>query len=344
WAYTNKFLGWFVLMAYAARGALIAHLVREGYPLLVAPMVATACSIVALELIGRALFLANVPYAFQFMTTPLSGFSQNRNSFGFAVLICICCLLADRKSRRVVPLGILIGAEWFVGSRAIFGALPLVFAVAGFNRAVTFPDMAKILAVAMMVVLSVALVPVVNSFAAIAIAALSGAEVSWPQLVLDRMGPDMSAVESNVERLQSIVGGLHLFAAHPLFGAGLGAYFEQMRAAGHAVVIHSVPVWLLAEMGLVGFLVFLVSAMRLFFTQWGQAASDRGALLIVLILVAFGVVSLAHEILYQRIFWLVLGAALVAGSAPILERKCADGVAGEGESEAAGQLQTAMPR
>ncbi|MGN6460765.1 MAG: lysylphosphatidylglycerol synthase transmembrane domain-containing protein, partial [Pseudolabrys sp.] len=42
WAFTNKFLGWFVLLAYAATGALIAHQVKEGHALLVATMVATS--------------------------------------------------------------------------------------------------------------------------------------------------------------------------------------------------------------------------------------------------------------------------------------------------------------
>lgn len=345
WAFTNKFLGWFVLLAYAATGALIAGQVRDGRGLLVAVMVATACSIVVLDLSARALFLANVPHALEFMTLPLSGFSQNRNSFGFALLICICCLLAGYKSQRVVPLGVLVGAVWFAGSRAIFGALPLVFVTAGFCRAITLKDAAKILAVAVLVISAVALVPFFISLATIATAALSGSGGALPHVMLGRMVPDISAAESNIERIQSIIGGLHLFMSNPLFGAGLGAYFEQTRAAGHAVVIHSVPVWLLAEMGILGFMVFFISAVRLFFTQWRRSTSDRCALLIVLILVAFGVVSLAHEILYQRIFWLVLGAALVVESAPILtRRRDEDESADDGENGMAGQLQGAVPR
>lgn len=312
WAFVNKFLGWFVLLAYGATGALIVSQVRDGQALLVATLAATACAIITLELAARVFFLANVPEALAFMTSQLSGFSQNRNSFGFALLICICCLLADGRKLRLAPLSLLLAAEWLGGSRAVWGALPLVFAAAGFNRAVTFRDMAKIVVAAALIVVSVAMIPLVIS---LVLAVLSGAGADLSRITLGVM-PDISEVESNVERMQSIVGGLQLFMNHPVFGAGLGAYFEQTRAAGHAVVIHSVPVWLLAEMGIVGLLAFLAPAVRLFFAQWPRAGSDRSALLIVLLLVAFGVVSLAHEILYQRIFWLVLGAALVIVALP----------------------------
>jgi hypothetical protein len=74
---------------------------------------------------------------------------------------------------------------------------------------------------------------------------------------------------------------------HPVFGAGLGAFRNQMILTldGLPLVIHSTAVWLLAELGIVGFLIFAES-----FTP--------------------------GDMLYQRTFWLLIGAALAVRQPP----------------------------
>ena len=67
--------------------------------------------------------------------------------------------------------------------------------------------------------------------------------------------------------------------------------------------------WLLAETGLVGFAVFAAAALRLLAEAvWRRA--EPAALMLLLTLCAFGVISMAHEMLYQRAVWLLLGAML----------------------------------
>ena len=62
---------------------------------------------------------------------------------------------------------------------------------------------------------------------------------------------------SGGQHLLTIEQGLAMFLAHPLFGAGLGAYMaDQLSTTGVPLLIHSTAVWLLAETGLVGFAVF----------------------------------------------------------------------------------------
>ena len=59
---------------------------------------------------------------------------------------------------------------------------------------------------------------------------------------------------STSEHLVTVQQGFAMFLSHPVFGAGLGAYIgEQIRTTGTPLIIHSTPVWLLAETGLVGF-------------------------------------------------------------------------------------------
>ena len=103
-----------------------------------------------------------------------------------------------------------------------------------------------------------------------------------------------------------------MFLSHPVFGAGLGAFRNELilSTSGIPLIIHSTPVWLLAEMGIVGFAVFAVGALYVFFNEWRHARKDQASALIVLCFVAFAVMSGPADIFYQRTFWLLVGAGL----------------------------------
>ncbi len=95
-----------------------------------------------------------------------------------------------------------------------------------------------------------------------------------------------------------------------------------LATSGIPLLIHSTPLWLLAEAGIVGFLVFLVPALYLLLSEFGRARGDAGAKLIVLCLVAFGVMAMPADMLYQRTFWLLIGAGLaLMPQASLPERK-----------------------
>ena len=96
-----------------------------------------------------------------------------------------------------------------------------------------------------------------------------------------------------------------------VFGAGLGVFIAKSSAwLGHPQVIHSTPLWILAEFGLVG-----VAVMGWAFFLLANHATRLGKFLparriLLLLIMAFAIFSLAHEIFFQRIFWFVLGAVL----------------------------------
>jgi hypothetical protein len=60
---------------------------------------------------------------------------------------------------------------------------------------------------------------------------------------------------------------------------------------GLPLVIHSTAVWLLAELGIVGFLIFAVPFMHIFFKEWKCAPIDQTSAFIVLCLAGFAVMS-----------------------------------------------------
>jgi O-antigen ligase len=145
--------------------------------------------------------------------------------------------------------------------------------------------------------------------AAAGVIAMGLAHYTHSMLALPEIIPSSA---SSQERMFSIVGGLKLFLAHPIVGAGLGAFRNQMifMSGSQPLLIHSTAVWLLAELGLVGFLAFAVPAIYVFANEWQHARKQRVSALIVLCLVAFAIMASPADMLYQRTFWLLIGAGL----------------------------------
>jgi len=108
---------------------------------------------------------------------------------------------------------------------------------------------------------------------------------------------------------ETIVDGFAMFLAHRCSARARRLYersdLGDRRAAGHSFDA------VLAARGnrcdrLCG---VCTAALRLFFDSI-RHRGDRTALLLVLVLGAIGTMSMAHEMLYQRAFWLLLGAIL----------------------------------
>jgi uncharacterized membrane protein YbhN (UPF0104 family) len=129
---------------------------------------------------------------------------------------------------------------------------------------------------------------------------------------LERM---LSREASNQERWNTIVRGLDMWQKSPVLGAGLGVFIEKSTAwFKRPIVIHSTPVWILAEFGLVGAVLFAWVLFVLVRSLWRSGLALPAHRVIAMLLLVFLVFGLVHEIFYQRIFWLVLGAAVaVAG-------------------------------
>lgn len=303
WAFANRLLGWPLLLCYGATGALIVHrLGRQGLDLLLRTFAVVAATVVALEIVlviaaeSGATFLQSMAFF------PLNGFSQSRNGFAFLLLMAVGVLLATRWRRQYLWLGIVLAGVIMAGSRAGFIGVGIVIAVALFVSPRLWRQLAAACAVATAIIAATFLIP---------------ATVHVPlgpgggSIVADLALQVASTESSDTERFKSLIGGWQLFSSYPLFGAGLGAFMEQQIALGKALVIHSTPLWLLAEFGIVGFaamvapvvLIFRAEALRL-------KDQDVAGRLLILIVSGFAVMSLAHELMFQRAFWLLLGAAL----------------------------------
>jgi O-antigen ligase len=300
WAVTNRFLGWFVLLAYATTGALIVRDdQKEGFRLLLLTYAGATAAIAGIETF--LMLLANLGFAVPVVPGDAEGFSLNHNFFAFQLLMALAaaiCVVRGLRMRVVIFTVLLIGL-WFAGSRSGWISAVALLGAARYLRAITWREVSVAFACAAGTALLAAFLPDI-------VYAITGVVVPSyvPEIV-----PNEASTE---ERLISILGGLQLFVEHPILGAGLGAFRNQMIfvASPQPLLIHSTAVWLLAELGIIGFLVFAIPATYAFANEWVHARKETASTLIVLCFVAFALMASPADMLYQRSFWLVVGAGL----------------------------------
>ncbi len=347
WALGGRLLGWVVLLGYVSAGYLmVAHAGAQGLRRLCETTVAAGVVVVVLNLLLRLSSIAGCDY-FTHITPNFEGYASNRNAFAFQMLVCIVLILSYsavkargrstatcsaidspwpsrdwfghtsaggighcRPRSFALPLGIILLGLVLSSSRAGWLTAGIMLLVALWARLADRRLIARgVLYAACLVgcysvVADVALIkPVVTRGDA------ERASNRIPQLL-----PSTHATtSSDQERFDSISRGLDMWAQSPLFGTGLGVFIEKNKGwFGHPVVIHSTPVWILTEFGLVGVIGFgwsFLVLLRHSSTQQGKLPARR---MLGLLLLMFALFSLVHEVFYQRIFWLVLGAALAS--------------------------------
>jgi O-antigen ligase len=224
----------------------------------------------------------------------IEGFALNHNFFAFELLMALAAtfVAARAPALRMTLIAILIAGLWFTGSRSGWITLPFVFAAAIYLQASRIREIAT----ATICAAGLALIPIVQGI-------FTG---------VSRLPALIPSQTDTAERILSITSGLRMFADHPVFGAGLGAFRNQLilRFSDQPLLIHSTAVWMLAELGIIGFLIFTIPVLQLFYTEIRLKRRDVASKLIVLSLVVFGAMSTPADMLYQRTFWLLIGAAL----------------------------------
>jgi O-antigen ligase len=91
---------------------------------------------------------------------------------------------------------------------------------------------------------------------------------------------------------------------------------------GFPLVVHNTSLWILAEFGLFGVCTFgaafVILIRHLYQVRARMRGQDRA---LTLLLISFVIFSMLHEVFYQRIFWLGIGAAL-GGLAKVRLSQC----------------------
>lgn len=325
WALGGRLLGWLVLLGYLSAGYLIvANLGAHGLRRLADTLIATIAIVVVLQVTLRLLANWGINSGAQ-LTINFEGYAANRNAFAFQLLSVLTLLLGYSKvyarysiishysGRSLVfslLLGILLAGLAWSGSRTGILTGVVMLLLAGAGRLANY----RILGLGLI-------------FAAVFLFGVHLAEQEGPvnvQIQAEQRGQGKVQVQTNFsyeasdqKRLVVLRRGFDLWLQSPVLGAGLGVFHAKSQEwLGRPQVIENSLLWILAEFGLLGagvcVWVFFLLAGHVF--RYGMNSPARRILL--LLLVAFSMFSLLHEIFFQRIFWLVLGAVLAQSPFP----------------------------
>jgi len=319
WALVNRLFGFIILLGYAAAPGLIVQVAGKRGRLVVADaFVVSAALICVFEVVAYLVHLYLVPlpldfFGYQFASGgQLEGFAQNPNAFAFQLLMAFCVLIAfhpPKLGRQMAPwplLGVvtLLAAVVIGRSRAGISAAAVACLLAfGGTRALTWLRADRRRLVFLFGGLAGVLIAGVAFHTWIDDAIIEPLNAHWRD----------NAAASDVLRWQVSVAAFQQWLHYPFFGHGLGSFLlERQHENLVELVIHNVPLWFLAEMGIVGFAAygfFVASVGFVALTGRQQADIRRGLFCAAAV---FLVMGLFHDIFFQRTFWFALGLLLAS--------------------------------
>lgn len=330
WAVVNRFFGWFVVLSYAMTGALMFRAASaDSTRLLLLTFIGATMAIVLLELSLLTAVAAGARYKLSLpvFTDAISGFAQNRNSFAFQILMALAATFVvaqGRRQRQIIVTTLLLGL-WFTGSRSGWIAVSVLFIAAIYLRAVSIRELAP----CALPCLILAITPLALTWMVVPPRPTDGAVPIIAPTVTPLLVPTATDTD---ERMLSLRLGWDMFLTYPLFGGGLGAFRNLGITDGvkPPLLVHSTPLWLLAETGFVGLIVFVTPVVAVLLKEWRRRDRDKASDLLILCILVFAVMSLPADLLYQRTFWMIAGAGLAiriaqrAGSSEELHAAFAD--------------------
>ncbi len=330
WAFVNRGLGWLIILGYVATGFAITMTTDRQRRIILSAFVATGVTVAILQ-IGLLLgVLSGIKFHPDVFSLPLKGHAGNTNAFAVQMVMTGAAAIAAWRlglfGRReyLLPLilSLIAASIYFCHSRAGLGMLLILLAAmmifpAGRHRrdllpALLWPIATLLLSTQFYIVYSF----LTDLFA---VQWLVG-DQNYVTTLTGLLQVNIERQSGDLERWTSIADGWAMWLERPIFGNGLGAYMHHyLSATGGPLIIHSVPVWLLAETGLIGLLVvggtfgsLLIHAYR--HVRHPAAAGWAVGLLIAMVCVAAG--AAVHDFFFQRSFWFLLGlfAALPHGN------------------------------
>lgn len=345
WALYNRTIGFLILLSYVATGALIVGAGgRAGLQTLLAVLVSSCVAIAGIDIALSIMRTYGLPVsAFLINNEQIAGMAQNPNAFALQIALALAATIAlsgrlgSGKIWRHLPIAvlpILVVAILVSNSRAGYACGIAVVSAAMWLGALGLRTAVK---TALSVLLFFAVLaapqrlpslidgwgtaatppPRLESTQPSAQARQARTAPSTRQVEVMQPALSIKSTEatSDAERRLTIERGLEMWMTSPVFGAGLGAFRHQIQVeTGKPLVIHNTTVWMLAELGLSGTIVFLALFLMISRTAWRERQTHSVAnIALLLTLLVFGVSQLVHDVMYQRVFWLLFGATLFTG-------------------------------
>ncbi len=311
WALFAKMFGWLVLVGYLSVGLLtVSFFGRVGLLRLIDILITTAVVIVLFNIVIRSIpsLIHIAPIS---LTANFEGFSGNRNAFAFQLLVCSALLMANSRIGKVKRVNSV--KKDFVPTAAhgvILAGIALTASKAGILTAA-------------IVLIGSSLIGIVNRrmvFRSFIFGFLIWITFVWFLPFAGNFFNVDSSVQvqstfsnpvSTVEHWDTNFQGIKMWSDSPWFGSGLGVFIEMSpQWFNKPMIIHSTPIWILAEFGLFGGTVLLAVLTWIVFHATKTCYAKPRSRAVILLIATFLIFCLVHEIFYQRIFWMVLGICI----------------------------------
>lgn len=325
-----KFVGWFALVLYAFLGLVCGQsLTRRSVVLCGASYVGAMVAILVAQI---GIFIISGgwwgEHGYRF-----AGFLGNPNAQGFALLcgLVICLAGARGFQKRFGNFGtdtltaFVLAGILQTGSLATFiatGAVSVLFFVVRRPRFVSLIVVAA-LTVVFFTAPQIGRAGFAGTFERNGLSDIRDKIVSFQRSA--EAAPGMRQ-DSLLVRAESYRQAVDQWLDAPIFGNGLGFHLHGRNIASSDTqapqLIHNTGLWILSEMGAVGLTVFVVlfgSLLQRFLAAFRMTRNDNSYysdvfLSVLLVMIGWLVMSQAHEMLYQRTLWLMLGIALGASA------------------------------
>lgn len=323
WAFTNKFCGWFVLLAYLGAGAWLATNYRDrALPVFVRIFLGFFISVASIEIFNQFLMGFDFNIGLREGWEPIRGIMDNRNAFAF-LLMCAASFATTCKPLKnknlwqnlfwiIFPILVL-----FNGSRTLWICCLVLAPIAALFD---WNKFLKIILPSIAIGFFLFFIAFSNNqknyFSTVSLKSMENfyAYVENPD---DHDAAKYAEANGNAQRIQIIKGSIDLIKQYPFQGSGLGSalYFQEKTSGKKIDIIDNTGLWLLTETGLIGFGVFLWSAFTMALTLKRDIHSFKSpnnifSLSVFFTLIFFVIFSLLHELLYTRFLWFILGLAL----------------------------------
>lgn len=333
WAIVNKYIGWFVLLAYLGIGGWIGSRPSEEWLPVLKYAVAGFWFFSMAAVLVRLMWIDIQGNTHQILLNyPLSGFMGNRNAYAFLSFSMIA-LITALQIRRTTGKKWLLYSAWglvplfysYNASRAglvIMAFLLIAFAFLNLKftaRYVWLP----------FVIGTLGVFCYFSFFDSYALQITSGHVKNSSQLVeLGYLTPEEAKEKLNYVgdkvRMDTYSDALSLWKKHPVMGAGLGAFrdYQTKKRGTFSDIVDCTALWLLAETGLAGltaFAGFFAFSLWKIFSKVLSGQDPHGIYLgFLFMMIIFAIMSLVHELLYTRFLWFFMGLGLAL---PAFERK-----------------------
>ena len=358
WALVSKYAGWFVLLWYFLLAAWIVRNYGErARELFISLFIYVCATVGTVDIVVRGFRLINtgVPTPLKFGWARLQGFMENPNANAFLVSIALLLMLCRMGAGRPVKpwlahaiLGVFVAVLFLTASRGAWLGLGLVVgAILLTHRAALFRPLLIAVPVAMALVFAAQATPsIVRGLQHVDLPAVPGKADLTRELRIVNTARLHGTDTDTAYRLESGLEALETWWQNPILGQGLGTYLwaqgGTLDADGRLPTIHNTFLWIMAEMGTLGALVFggffLLSLHALRPARFGGAPDPSGFQYAgFLMLILFAGMSLTSEMLYQRHFWFFLGLALaLPAAAPAAAAMPTDPSSGPGTTPQSG--------